>query len=581
MITPAGFMSYVRLDDQHESGRLSEFCKRLSGEMRMQTGEDFYIFQDRNDIAWGQQWKQRIEDSLDDVSFLFPILTPGFFKSQACRSELERFLDREKKLERNDLIFPVYYLNCPILNNEVKREADPLAKTIAERQFEDWRELRFEQFTSQSVRKMLAKMAAQIADVLEREKPAHPPVTISDAAAADIKQATDSESEIGKDREESVAQSPESTRGPTHKTEPPTLVVDALHRGDHPSLTEGLKAAKPGDRILVRPGLYREGVVIDKPVEIIGDGELEEIVIEATGKDTILFQANMSRISNLTLRQTGGGKWFCVDIAQGRLDLEGCDITSQSISCVAIHGSADPRLRSNRIHGGKSSGVHVYENGQGTLEDNDIFGNVGPGVTIYGGGNPTLRSNRIYDGMHNGVLIYGNSQGTLEDNDIFGNALAGVAIREGGNPTLRGNRIHDQKQSGVHVYKNGQGTLEDNDIFGNAFAGVAIKEGGNPTLRGNRIHDGKQSGVLVNTNGLGMLEDNDIFGNARAGVKIREGGNPILRSNRISKNSYEAIWVHDGGQGTFEDNDLRGNEKGAWDISPDCQDKVKRARNQE
>ena len=47
------FMSYVRSDDEHENGRLTEFCKRLSGEVRMQTGEEFHIFQDRSDIASG------------------------------------------------------------------------------------------------------------------------------------------------------------------------------------------------------------------------------------------------------------------------------------------------------------------------------------------------------------------------------------------------------------------------------------------------------------------------------------------------------------------------------------------------
>ncbi|MDX8400009.1 MAG: hypothetical protein R8K20_07145 [Gallionellaceae bacterium] len=81
-------MSYVRFDDQHENGRLSEFCERLGGEVRIQTGEAFHIFQDSNDIGWGQQWQQRIDDSLDAVTFLVPIITPGFFKSPACRAEL-------------------------------------------------------------------------------------------------------------------------------------------------------------------------------------------------------------------------------------------------------------------------------------------------------------------------------------------------------------------------------------------------------------------------------------------------------------------------------------------------------------
>ncbi len=81
-------MSYVRVDDQHENGRLTELRSRLSGEVRMQLGEEFTIFQDRNDISWGQQWKQRIEDTIDATTFLIPIITPGFFRSQHAETKL-------------------------------------------------------------------------------------------------------------------------------------------------------------------------------------------------------------------------------------------------------------------------------------------------------------------------------------------------------------------------------------------------------------------------------------------------------------------------------------------------------------
>jgi parallel beta-helix repeat protein len=177
----------------------------------------------------------------------------------------------------------------------------------------------------------------------------------------------------------------------------------------------------------------------DKPVKIIGDGERGDVVFEANGKDVILFQATMSRIVNLTIRQMGGGRWFGVYIAQGRLDLEGCDITSESLACVAIHGGADPRIRRNPICNGKEAGVVIYENGLGTLEDNEIFGNTNSGVSIFSGGDPTLRRNRIYNGRSAGVVIRENGIGTLEDNEIFGNAFAGIEVKSGGNSVLRRN----------------------------------------------------------------------------------------------------------------------------------------------
>ena len=48
--------------------------------------------------------------------------------------------------------------------------------------------------------------------------------------------------------------------------------------------------------------------------------------------DAIRFKANIGRISNLTLRQVGGeGIWYGIDITQGRLELEGCDISSREL----------------------------------------------------------------------------------------------------------------------------------------------------------------------------------------------------------------------------------------------------------
>jgi parallel beta-helix repeat protein len=135
-----------------------------------------------------------------------------------------------------------------------------------------------------------------------------------------------------------------------------------------------------------------------------------------------VFRANISRIANLTLRQVGGeGTWFGVDIAQGRLELEGCDITSQSDACVVIHSGADPRLRRNTIHDGNDVGVYVYDQGLGILEDNDITANAGPGVAIATGGNPTLRRNKINRNRHAAVLIYQTGKGVFEDNDLTDN----------------------------------------------------------------------------------------------------------------------------------------------------------------
>ncbi|MEW5925584.1 MAG: toll/interleukin-1 receptor domain-containing protein [Candidatus Zixiibacteriota bacterium] len=93
---PIAFMSYVHADNRDE--KLTEFRKYLSNEVEMQIGEEFHIFQDRDDILWGQNWEKRIYHELAEITFFIPIITPSFFNSTPCRDELAKFLQREEKL---------------------------------------------------------------------------------------------------------------------------------------------------------------------------------------------------------------------------------------------------------------------------------------------------------------------------------------------------------------------------------------------------------------------------------------------------------------------------------------------------
>jgi formylglycine-generating enzyme required for sulfatase activity len=179
--TPIGFMSYARSDDAHENGKLSDFRLRLVGEVRMQSGDDsFDIFQDHIDIVWGQQWQTRLDNSLDSVKLLIPIITPKFFRSDACRAEVLRFVRREQQLGRDDLILPVYYVKASELEDKAKRDADEIARVIASHQHIDWRALRHELLTTPESGKMLDKMAQQIVATMERMvgRPAAQPVLV-------------------------------------------------------------------------------------------------------------------------------------------------------------------------------------------------------------------------------------------------------------------------------------------------------------------------------------------------------------------------------------------------------------------
>ena len=385
---PVAFISFVGSDFQHDWERVSQFRERLADEVSLHTGEELSIFQDRDDMPWGQAWKERVEESLDHVTFLIAFITPRFFSSPQCRAELRAFLEREKRQERSDLILPLYYVQTPLLNEDERLRGDQLARDFLSRhgeEYVDWRDLRFEPLTSPEVGKKLQEVAIRIHNTLRRSQalsrilpiniPRMPGLIKSLRARTEPEPVPAPLAAPKAGLNETIVE-PELDRGP------PTRIVDPMGRADHTTIGEAIREADSGDRILVRPGLYQEELVIDKPLEIIGDGELEDIVVQARGANAVLFKTTMGRVANITLRQMEGGEWFCVNAAQGRLFLEGCDIESRSLACVAISGGADPRLRHNRIHHSRQSGVIVYDNGLGTLEDNDIYANALSGVEV-------------------------------------------------------------------------------------------------------------------------------------------------------------------------------------------------------
>lgn len=165
---PVAFMSYVHSDNKYK--RLTKFHKHLSDELEAQSGEEFPIFMDRKDIKWGQNWRERIEEALDAVTFFIPIITPKFFNSIECREELEQFLKREKKLRRKNFIFPVYYIDCRQLNDKEEQKNDKLAQEIANRQFLDWRDFRLKSITLVKCQEKLAEFASQLCNAWNRER---------------------------------------------------------------------------------------------------------------------------------------------------------------------------------------------------------------------------------------------------------------------------------------------------------------------------------------------------------------------------------------------------------------------------
>ncbi|NBT26282.1 MAG: hypothetical protein EBT09_06960 [Actinobacteria bacterium] len=247
---------------------------------------------------------------------------------------------------------------------------------------------------------------------------------------------------------------------------PKRLLVDASGSGDYKTIASAILGAKPGEIIVLRPGTYKETLVINNDVRITGEGGRSKVIVEgAPGAHVFEFTAGSATLTGMTIRIVGTGpadpEWGAVFVTGGTPVIEDCDLTSSAGGAVGINGAtANPTIRNCIIWNSQGPGVAVLDQGQGTIERCVISGNAWSGVRIETGGNPTVRDCQIRDGKEAGVLVGDHGQGTIEKCVISGNANAGVAIMTGGNPTVRDCEISFNKQVGFYVLDQGQGTIE-------------------------------------------------------------------------------------------------------------------------
>jgi len=350
---------------------------------------------------------------------------------------------------------------------------------------------------------------------------------------------------------------------------PGSLIVSATGGGDYQTINEALRHAAPGARLLIRPGWYDENIVLNQSVEIVADGRREDIVLMSARASCVQMLTAQATVRGLTVRGRAGGggeSFFAVDIPQGRLLLEDCDISSETLSCVGIHNPmADPIIRRCAIHSGADSGVYVFESAAGTIEDCDIYGNANVNVAVTQKARPVIKTCRIYGGRDAGIVVWAGGAGVVEDCNIYGNRSAGVGISEEGEPTVRRCQIYHGENSGVFVHHGGRGLFEDCDIYGNREANVAVALGGDVTARACRIHKGNAAGVLLSEDGRGRFVECEINGNADAGVAVHAGGVAIIRECQVNRNGTVGVRVNADGTAKVEGCDLTGNGIASWE----------------
>lgn len=320
------------------------------------------------------------------------------------------------------------------------------------------------------------------------------------------------------------------------------------------SIQQAIRDAEPGSRIEVEPGVYREDIVINKYIEIVGIGNKEKIVIQGIETATIYMATGYAVVKNITLKYSRKKDIETVFIPDGALVLEDCDITARSGNGVTIlSNEAEPILRRCTIYSKNRAAVEVQNPGKIIIEDCDLATDDYASVVILEG-NPTIRRCTIMGDEGHGIYVSDQGRGLFEECNIYGFDYSPAIGILRGNPHFIRCRIHDCKDSGV-VIEEGRGRFQECHFFSfdKNLPAVRLSKKAQPRFEKCIFQDCKGGALLFETEASGLIEDCDCYGFTHApALTIQTDANPQIIRCQIHDGDAEGVLCRNNGKGLLE-----------------------------
>ncbi len=324
---------------------------------------------------------------------------------------------------------------------------------------------------------------------------------------------------------------------------PGKWVVDAASGAgaDTSDLGEALEAARPGGEILIRPGDYSLGAIVNRPLTLTGQGAgPEETTLTASSSTALAVSMGKITLRNLTLAVDGSGG--------AALRVDGGEASLSRVRLRAAAGSRGAEVLRGRLSAedvvfdGEGAGALLLGRQSRGEFTGALFYNSGHALRVSDGAEAMVSSSVFKD---NAGAFSADAEGSISDigSTIRNSRESAVLAVDRSKISLSGTRIEGARRHGVSLGQGATAALHRVSITGGGGAAVSVSGKAelhaiNIQLKDNRscaleldnaeafldasLAQGNQCGVAFF--GRGALQSNggDFTGNTRGALLYSE-----------------------------------------------------------
>jgi nitrous oxidase accessory protein len=311
---------------------------------------------------------------------------------------------------------------------------------------------------------------------------------------------------------------------------------------DFPVIAPAISAAASGDVIRVRGGVYREDLVLDKTVALIGEGHP---TLFGTGLGSVVtIVAPDCELSGFAIEGSGVGE------------------TNEMDAAVQVRSNGN-RVVDNRLQR-VFYGIVVVDARRNEIADNDIhglrslsFGRRGDGIYLFRAPENFVARNRV-SGERDGIYFQYAPHGRAVDN-VVTDSRYGLHDMFSDDVVVARNTFSDSVV-GANIMNSRRVRVDGNTIARNRGVpgiGLTLKDCDESTIRNNEI-SGNARGLLLDGSSVNRFTDNTFRANDTAATLFSSAERNIFSGNQFIDNWSDLV-LSGRDSGTRWSADGRGN----------------------
>jgi parallel beta-helix repeat protein len=335
--------------------------------------------------------------------------------------------------------------------------------------------------------------------------------------------------------------------------------------GAYTHIQDAIDDAIEGDTVFVYGGIYRENLIVDKTLSLIGE-DMNNTIIDGGGNvDVVYVSGDWVNITGFTLTNNGP------EFKDAGIELNGnrnCKIINNNISdnnwyCIFLYSSSNNIISNNLVSYGGWDNILIWLSSNNTFISNNIsYADHWNGIKLSSSSNNTFLKNDVHSNNNYGFHISESHNNDLTQNSIWDNEH-GIYIDSSSYNNVTENEVSRNEQYGIYLDYSFYNNITGNFISEN-LEGIRIEGSSNNNISSNNVTLNKDYGISArgfsyeNLYYINCITKNDI------GLHIYYSLRNKVKKNNISSNSKYGIESYFTENNVFIENIISDNRRGVY-----------------